>query len=232
MMIETRLQRPYKHITWECTTVCNYSCSYCWPDCHNGKYRWPTDDQTDKLISYITEFSAGDQIVLDIMGGEPTLWPQLKKFCSLINNFSSITFSTNGSRTLNYWKNFDAPIDHLLFSFHPEFASVEHFIKILKEIQDRFHITVLILYHPDYLDKCENLFNCIDIEKIRVNVSYKFIQFTHPIETSDRMKNNIIKTINRSVVQKSTISDTEWFLNNKPIDPNVFIKQRQNIFLN
>jgi len=231
-MIETKLLKPYKHITWECTTVCNYSCSYCWPDCHNGLYRWPSLEQTESLISYLKTFSNNDPVLIDIMGGEPTLWPHLNKFCNDISDFAIISFSTNGSRTFRFWQEFNAPIDHLIFSFHPEFASIDHYIEILKLLQHRYHVSVLILYHPLYKEKCELLFDTIDKTGIEVNVSYKFIQFSEEIELPREMLLNINKSIYRSPVAKSNIQDSPWTINDREIDPEKLIKSRGNKFLN
>ena len=33
----------YLYINFLCTTICNYKCSYCYPGCNDGKYRWPTN---------------------------------------------------------------------------------------------------------------------------------------------------------------------------------------------
>lgn len=143
-----------KYITWECTTVCNYNCSYCWPSCHDGKHRWPSLEKTNKLIEYVNNFSKGKPVIFDIMGGEPTLWPDLERFCHAIGKHSLITFSSNGSRTARWWRKFTAPINHLLFSFHPEFADIEQFIKVLAEVDKRYRTTVMILYHPSLRDKC------------------------------------------------------------------------------
>lgn len=153
-MSETTTNYTNKYITWECTTQCNYACRYCWPACHDGKYRWPDSDKTNRLIEYIENFSDGKRVILDIMGGEPTLWPDLQRFCHSVGDYTDITFSSNGSRTARWWSKFTAPINHLLFSFHPENADLDHYVAMLKQTHQRYRISVLILYHPDFKDIC------------------------------------------------------------------------------
>lgn len=224
------METPYKHVAWECTTVCNYSCTYCKPYFHDGKYRWPSKDHTDNLISYLQDYSSGDPIILDIMGGEPTLWPGLRDFCKKVSNFCFVTFSTNGSRSLRYWEQFDVPLDHLLFSFHPETASTEHFLSVLEKIQNRMYITVQILYHPNYKDKCEHLFNMIDNRGFKVEVEYKFIELGPENILPKKMKKNITKQINRNECSKNTLQHTKWLVNGVSSDPRLFIKNQINQF--
>lgn len=162
-----------KYITWECTTVCNYSCSYCPPACHDGRYRWPDLDQTARLLQFIDQFREEQQVIIDIMGGEPTLWPHLQQFCSQLPNDSLITFSSNGSRTARWWSQFNAPIGHLLFSYHPEEASLDHYLEILAEVHEKYRTTVLILFHPNYKEKCLQVFDALKDSGLKIGCSLK-----------------------------------------------------------
>lgn len=165
----------HKYLTWECTTWCNYACTYCPPECHSGKYRWPNEQQTENLIQYIKEFRQDKTLVLDIMGGEPTLWPGFRNFCNYVGEFSVITFSSNGSRTARWWRKFEAPIGHLLFSFHPENADIDHYVEMLNEIHNKYKVTVLILYHPEYKSYCQQVFDRLTQGDLNIGVSMKRI---------------------------------------------------------
>ena len=55
-MKKIELISQYKKITWECTTTCNYSCTYCPPQNSDGKYRWPNEEQTANLIDFSKNF--------------------------------------------------------------------------------------------------------------------------------------------------------------------------------
>lgn len=169
----TRIYRDpvVKKIVWKPGTICNYRCSYCYPHDHDGKYKWPKT--YDKLIEFATEWRGDAPLTLDILGGEPTLWPKFQEFCHDLYNsstsFTKIIFSSNGSRSLRYWKEFDAPVSSLGLSFHPEHASIEHFLNIIELLHEKYQIWVYLMLVPPYLDTIKKLFN--ELKRFKVNAS-------------------------------------------------------------
>jgi len=180
-MNELKIIPQWKRITYTCTTVCNYSCSYCTEYHYNGKYRW-TEDYTS-LLNLSNEFRKYRPLIFDIMGGEPTLWPKLHEFCDDLVNSSkqptAIIFTTNGSRTLNYWKKFNAPIDELGFSFHPETASEDHFIEVFEELHTRYRISCVLMMPPSQFEKIKKFYNRLLESKLLINVRIKLIADWH-----------------------------------------------------
>jgi MoaA/NifB/PqqE/SkfB family radical SAM enzyme len=157
-----------KKIVWTPTTVCNYKCSYCPTESHDGKYRWP--DDYSRVINFINAWRGDDPLTLDILGGEPTLWPDFTKFCQdLVDSsphFTKIIFSSNGSRTLRYWKEFNAPISSLGLSYHPEYENSEHFLNVVKILHEKYQVQVyLMLVHP-YLEQIKKMFNALKEYKV------------------------------------------------------------------
>ena len=219
-----------KHITWESTTVCNYDCSYCWPDSHNNKYRWPDAEQTDKLISYVKNFSDGKRVVFDIMGGEPTLWPDLERFCHAVGDYSLITFSTNGSRTARWWENFSAPVNHLLFSFHAEHADIEHYVEVLKAIHNRYRITVLILYHTGYREKCLAAWDRFTQCDLNIQVQFKRINTTPDRMTYTEEDKQILQRSYHNCNIKLVNVSTQFYVDNVLTNPKDLIIHEQNKF--
>tara|TARA_A100001035_G_scaffold200284_1_gene160772 strand:+ start:797 stop:1777 length:981 start_codon:yes stop_codon:yes gene_type:complete len=143
----------FKSMTWVSHTYCNYSCDYCVPEFYNGKYRWK-DDFTD-IINLVKNFRKNSPLRFDIMGGEPTLWPKFSDLCKKINDTGEknyITFSTNGSRTINWWKKFDAPTSEVVLSFHIiSGASISHFIEVIKILSDKgYRVIVFLMMHPKH----------------------------------------------------------------------------------
>jgi MoaA/NifB/PqqE/SkfB family radical SAM enzyme len=169
----TRIYRDpvIKKIVWKPGTVCNYRCSYCYPHDHDGKYGWPND--YTRLIEFVNEWRGTDPLTLDILGGEPTLWPKFKEFChDLVDSsksFTRIIFSSNGSRSLRYWKEFDAPVGSLGLSFHPEHANVEHFLNVVELLHEKYQVTVYLMLVPPHLDIIKKLFE--DLKRFKVNAT-------------------------------------------------------------
>lgn len=194
----------YKSITWEMTNYCNYSCSYCIPELNGGSV--PLPKSFDNIIQLVKEFRQDEKLIFDIMGGEPTLWPKFKEFCFALKNTSiaetHIIFSTNASRTLRWWETFDAPVSDLGLSFHPEEASVQHFIDVIKEIQHRYNVKVYIMYPPNNIEKSQELFDKIVENKLRVRATAKAVMDW----TSGG--NGLVEGYNPVVLQ--TISDSDY----------------------
>lgn len=224
-----------KYIIWEATTVCNYSCRYCWPEYYDGKYRWPDDEKTDKLIKYIKKFSEDKKIIFDIMGGEPTLWPNLQKFCYSIKDYAYTTFSSNGSRTVRWWDKFTAPLDHLILSFHPEFANVDHYVNVLKTIHQRYGVTVYILYHPEFKDICLRAWNSFTKGNLEISCQMKRIytdEHSQPVfstEYSEEDKKILMFNYNNRKIQLH-LPKMDLIRDGKIVDPHEEIAKGLNSF--
>jgi sulfatase maturation enzyme AslB (radical SAM superfamily) len=64
----------YLSIRYGFTNVCNYSCSYCWPDSHAGTTKWPDFDlickNFDHLITVYKTYFNKKSIRFHLIGGE------------------------------------------------------------------------------------------------------------------------------------------------------------------
>lgn len=177
-MEQITLSEPWKKVVWITSTVCNYACSYCAPNLHDGKFRWPADYKN--VVKMINIFRNNQNLMLDMSGGEPTLWPEFQQFCKEIVSSSSmktsIQFTSNGARTERYWKSFNAPVDTLGFSFHPEFASEAHYFKILKVLHERYNVKVFLMTPPGTLDRIKEFFYNLKNSDLMVDVVIKLIK--------------------------------------------------------
>lgn len=178
-MKSIKLVNKYKKISWECTTTCNYSCTYCPPENSDGKYRWPDSTQTENVIKFARNFFQDVDIAntdFDIMGGEPTLWPGFADFYKEISKFCLVGLSTNASRTTRYWEKLEVinPFRYFIMSFHPETADVDHFLKVAEIMQEKTpHVDVHILYYPHYKEKCMQMYNAIKNSDLQVSAKLK-----------------------------------------------------------
>lgn len=227
-MYKTNLQIPFKHVTWECTSTCNYKCSYCWPKNHDGLYRWPTSDQQKQLINAIQNFRQNMPLSLDIMGGEPTLWPGLIEFCKKLGDNTAITFSTNASRSLNWWKKFDAPIDDLIISWHPEFANDDHVYRVTEFLCKNYKIKVLLMDHPAFESRIEKFYTRLFDSELPINCSIKLLQ--NPHNNSMISKPRSYTGFSRGKGYNFKFLNSDWLVDNISTDIDKFYNSGFNKF--
>lgn len=150
----------YIRIEFMVSNVCNYKCWYCDPHAYGGDFRWTKD--TDKLIEnfkHLLDFyklKGRKTVELNLLGGEPTLWPDLGKFITELRKDRNIavTITTNGSRTLRWWDEHAKLFDKVLFSYHPTFADSDHYIKVVDLVFEKgVPCNALIMMDPLHWDK-------------------------------------------------------------------------------
>lgn len=170
-------------INWVLTRKCNYSCSYCTVKDKNAPF--PSEDMLNRIIHGISNLDK-NRINITITGGEPTLDPNYFYILSLLfqsfsnNKTINVNTITNLGQQKNFYdkltKKFSDYKDNMRFvaSYHFEFADTEKFIsnsKILAEAG--FKVNVLLLGHPQYMDKVHHLYetlNSLSIEKLTVKL--------------------------------------------------------------
>lgn len=123
------------HVTvqWNLGNVCNYSCSYCPSYLHSGNLQWPDLELILDIIFKIKSKFSNKTITVELLGGEITLY---KEFFSLMKTLKEESVGTNilsnGSRSLRFWTEVSPYLDNIGLSFHPEYASEQHFIDLIK----------------------------------------------------------------------------------------------------
>lgn len=144
--------------------TCNYKCWYCFPGSNEGTHRWPDYDLFVKNLSHLLNYYKSnlgkDTFELHIIGGEPTIWPQFGEFIQYFkDNFNCIfSMSSNGSRTLRWWKQYGRYMDKVILSCHHESVDIDHYIKVADCLYDqKVIVTGLVLMDPNHWDKCMNL---------------------------------------------------------------------------
>jgi organic radical activating enzyme len=155
----------YLSIRYEFTNVCNYNCNYCWPDSHAGTTKWPDFDlickNFDHLIKVYKTHLNKKIVSVELVGGEPTIWPRLGEFAKFLKERHDVRVSvdTNGSRTLRWWKEYSQYFNDIAISAHHEFCDVEHLKKLLDLIYQN-GVTmggVSVCMDPSAWDKCIQL---------------------------------------------------------------------------
>ena len=176
-------------VTWELTTVCNHACWYCNEESHNGRYRWP---DLDASISFFYQLcSHRQQVVLDIMGGEPSLWPRLQDFMDAKPSNLSIELSSNGSRSVDWWQRNYRNLDSIVLSFHPGQSDLAHFQQVISTVADgSVNVHVWIMGDADHHDASTELLRFIQTSGLHLSCKLKNIDNRAGMQFNDRVAAN------------------------------------------
>lgn len=156
-------------IMYNLSNVCNYKCWYCFPGCNDGTVGWPELEVVKVNMIRLLEFyfnNGINDINLNLMGGEPSLWRDLGDFVKYIkenvkkrwNQKFRISMQTNGSRTLRWWDEYGQYFDHVSISVHGERADPLHIAKVGELLVDKgvFCFATVLMDHMHW-DKCIGL---------------------------------------------------------------------------
>ena len=94
---------------WSIHNKCNYQCSYCPEELHNGTLQWLSLEVlkgfVDKIENHYIKVLGHKNILFSFTGGEPTLWKDFKIFVNYIHQkgFKS-GLTSNNSVSEVFWK--------------------------------------------------------------------------------------------------------------------------------
>lgn len=165
-------------VEWIVSNVCNYACSYCIPDLHDGSSRWPNVEDALEFFWELERLHPERPKQLVMTGGEPTMWPQLINFTDQLPESYILDISTNGSRTLRFWRDFreNSKFQKVNISAHLADCDVEHLIEVCKILQHHVITTVLVLLLPGYEEKYRKLFDRMEEEELNITAFGKGIR--------------------------------------------------------
>ena len=144
--------------------LCNFKCWYCFPGSNEGTHRFPDFDLTVKNLLHIVwhyRKHGKKRVFLHIIGGEPTLWPKLGEFAEIFSKEGCyISISTNGSRTLRWWKEYGKYFSKVILSCHHQEMNLEHNIAVGDILYESGCIVdASVLMDPFAWDKCVSIVN-------------------------------------------------------------------------
>jgi organic radical activating enzyme len=159
--IQSNHPNNFVKIGYSPTDVCNYKCRYCFPGSNAGLHRWPTDyNQIVDNFSHLFEFyksNGKDKIELQILGGEPTLWPELANFIKDLKSRHSFiaTVQTNGSRTIRWWQEQTGSFDRVNLSAHHKEIDLAHFTLVADSLYTAgVYVDVSVCMDPLAWNQC------------------------------------------------------------------------------
>lgn len=140
-------------VSWTLSNKCNYRCSYCPEHLHSGYTGQP---DWDTVETFVKNFKVNKEICYRISGGEPTYWKHFQDMAKLVKDCGHIfSFMTNGSQSVDYYKNISKHSDGIIISYHPEYADIEHIIDIANNVECPIALNLMMV--KDQFNELVNL---------------------------------------------------------------------------
>jgi organic radical activating enzyme len=197
--------------------LCNHKCSYCFPGSNTGTVPWPDVNIVLKNLDHL--FSVYKKVGktkfdLYLLGGEPTLWKDLEILCEnlKLKHDINIRISTNGTRSLSWWKRYGKNFNRVELSVHHEFAKVDHLSQIADQLfEDDINLVANVLMDPDHFEKCKNIVEHLKQSKHEWTIFAKSVHFGGKTRYTEEQKNYLTSPVKR-------YPNEEWWNRIKPND--------------
>jgi sulfatase maturation enzyme AslB (radical SAM superfamily) len=167
--VEMNFPIPYQ-VLWDLGRLCNYDCSYCWPNVHNRHEQHKNyNDLINTCNKVIDDWSHGETIRWNFGGGEPTLHPQFLDMLQYLKSRNQWTMVTsNGTRDHKYWSIAAENLNSVNLSAHFDglkdekdedrfVRNVEVICKHFDEHNDDHWLEVKLMAPPQYIDRALKL---------------------------------------------------------------------------
>jgi molybdenum cofactor biosynthesis enzyme MoaA len=137
-------------VNWCLGNTCNFSCSYCLPGLHDGSKKWPSKEDVQSFIERLMKAHPSKKFYFEFTGGEVTLYRDFIDICRFIKDKGGdVGCISNASRTLRWWDENKAVMDHVCLSFHPEEADPVHYLQVVQLLHKVTSVHSNIMMHPD-----------------------------------------------------------------------------------
>jgi MoaA/NifB/PqqE/SkfB family radical SAM enzyme len=185
-------------VDWGVSNVCNYRCSYCPPRTHRGDFPFVPIERIlffSKRVNEHYRDTLGKEIFFLYTGGEVTLFAD---FLTLIRKQRSagnkVGISTNGSPSLDFWKEAKDYLNTVSLSYHEEFTHLDHFINVINILKHSATTHVNIMIRSDRVDKCiEAAYTVFEAtDEITIDLQIVLKDFKEPFDYSDDERRKIL----------------------------------------
>lgn len=143
--------------SWNIHWVCNYDCPYCWfhGNWDNFKDRNKYFNADDLSRAFERLYNMYGEISLNILGGEPLVYPDFVTLVKKLSRYCRIGTTTNLSIDISEEiKDVDIMKVGFVASFHPLFADLEVFMRRVKFLKSmRILERVAYLAYPPQIDR-------------------------------------------------------------------------------
>uniref|UniRef100_UPI003F4B7C43 radical SAM protein n=1 Tax=Brachyspira catarrhinii TaxID=2528966 RepID=UPI003F4B7C43 len=203
------------YVDWVLLDRCNYKCSYCFKRDFLNQNSFIHIDKLKFAVNNILKINK-KHYVFNLLGGEPTYYPNLLELMEHIYSFKnkniSVNIISNGSKSPEY---FDKLLSYvreksfsMKYSIHFEYANIQHVEQIIKVFNKyKCDIRIALMLHPDYKDKIESYFYILLELKKEYNFQISLEELREPpdfTKIDSRYDNKFFNWINDL---KKSISD-------------------------
>jgi len=141
-------------VSWTLSNKCNYRCSYCPEHLHSGSTGQPEWSTVERFIK--TFSVPNKELCYRLSGGEPTHWKHFIDMAKLVKECGhTFSFMTNGSQSVDYYKDIDNYIDGMIISYHPEYADTAHIIEVANSMSCPVALNLMMV--PDQFNKLSDI---------------------------------------------------------------------------
>lgn len=143
-------------VDWTLGNACNFACSYCPAELHDGSLGWQA---ADRVLWMFEELRAhycdrlGHEVWLQFTGGEPSMHP---KITTLLTAAAGHGFRTsmisNGSRTPRFWEKVRPMLDRMILTYHDEYVDHDAFVAVADCLSETMPVHVNLTVNPDRFD--------------------------------------------------------------------------------
>lgn len=192
-------------IEWHIGLYCNHNCSYCSNTSHNGTPSHLSFDKFKEGVQNILKKIESNKVRIEFTGGEPTLNPNFYNMLKYLDeiNIDNISFTTNGSRSIEYYKKCTNLVNLITFSYHMEYNDFkpEMIIDLQNHISSKkrewLGVKVHIMFLPTTLDKVKELKNIFEKNNVkyvirRIRPSYHKSYSNNEYWPDGRLKKGVI----------------------------------------
>jgi len=216
-IIEVKQKRPkdYLRIDYSLGDICNFQCWYCWPEAHAAVQKWPDLELVKKNLSYLLDYYIAHtekrRFEISVLGGEVTHWKYFIEFMKYFKERYDIRFTiiTNGSKSLEWWKEAKKYLDYVYVSHHQRFSKKEHNRDLLDYLYNQNIIAVSgVLMDPNCWEDCMETIEYF--KKSKYSWSIRYVQLIHEKVSYTEEQNTIIAKL------RARNANIFYFLKNNP----------------
>ncbi len=163
--------REHVVVNWCLTSICNYKCSYCPDELHDGKFKGPPIEDIKKFVDKISNHY-DKKIFFEFTGGEVTFYKHFDELVSYIKSKGcDVGILSNGSRPIKWFEERLPLLDHICLTFHNEFVKPDHFMEVVKLLCDKITLHINIMMDPKNFDFCYDFAKKISNEVSGVSIA-------------------------------------------------------------